>query len=82
MLIIALLRDILLPFVAGIVIAYFLNPLADRLEALRLAAHLGGDHHRRRWSPCLIVLALILLVPLLAEQCAAVRRRCRTKLSA
>ena len=31
---IALLKDILLPFVAAIVIAYFLNPLADRLEAV------------------------------------------------
>ncbi len=30
---IALLKDILLPFVAAIVIAYFLNPLADRLQA-------------------------------------------------
>jgi predicted PurR-regulated permease PerM len=27
------LKDILLPFVAGIVGAYFLNPLADRLQA-------------------------------------------------
>ena len=44
---IALLKDILLPFVAAIVIAYFLNPLADRLQARGLAAHLGGDHHRR-----------------------------------
>jgi predicted PurR-regulated permease PerM len=26
-------RDILLPFIAGIVIAYFINPLVDRLEA-------------------------------------------------
>jgi predicted PurR-regulated permease PerM len=30
---IALLRDILLPFVAAIVGAYFLNPIADRLQA-------------------------------------------------
>ena len=30
-LLVALLRGIILPFVAGIVIAYFLNPAADRL---------------------------------------------------
>ncbi len=29
----AVFRDILLPFVAGIVIAYFVNPLVDKLEA-------------------------------------------------
>src|SRR5947208_419701 len=29
---IALLRDILLPFVAAVVVAYFLNPIADRLH--------------------------------------------------
>ena len=29
---IALLKDILLPFVTAIVVAYFLNPLADRLR--------------------------------------------------
>jgi len=66
-LIIAVLRDILLPFVAAIVIAYFLNPLADRLEARGLP---------RIWAAIIIVglvavligLALVLLVPLLAEQ--------------
>jgi len=31
-----LLSDILLPFVAGMAIAYFLDPLADRLEAIKL----------------------------------------------
>ena len=66
-LLIALLKDILLPFVAAIVIAYFLNPLADRLEALGL---------KRVWVAALIIgvavalaaLALVLLGPLLAEQ--------------
>ena len=43
-----LLRDILLPFVAAIVGAYFLNPIADRLQALRREADLGRDPHRRR----------------------------------
>ena len=64
---IALLRDILLPFVAAIVVAYFLNPIADRLQAYGL---------NRTWAAILIVgvvavlvaLALILLVPVLADQ--------------
>jgi predicted PurR-regulated permease PerM len=64
---IALLKDILLPFVAGIVGAYFLNPVTDALEARGL---------RRAWAAVLIVgvvavlvtLALVLLVPVLAEQ--------------
>ena len=45
-----LLSDILLPFVAGMAIAYLLDPLTDRLEALginRLAAALA-DHRRGR----------------------------------
>jgi len=33
---IALLRDILLPFVAAVVVAYFLNPIADRLQVYGL----------------------------------------------
>ena len=64
---IATLKDILLPFVAGIVGAYFLNPLADRLQAYGL---------KRAWAAILIVgvaavllaLALVLLVPILVEQ--------------
>ena len=43
---IALLKDILLPFVTAIVVAYFLNPLADRLEALGL---------KRAWAAVVIV---------------------------
>lgn len=64
---IALLRDILLPFVAAIVIAYFLNPIADRLQTYGV---------KRPWAAILIVgvvavlvaLALILLVPVLVNQ--------------
>lgn len=64
---IAMLRDILLPFVTAMVVAYFLNPVADRLQARGL---------NRTWAAILIVgvvavlvaLALILLVPVLAEQ--------------
>ncbi|MGE0853092.1 MAG: AI-2E family transporter [Hyphomicrobiaceae bacterium] len=64
---IALLRDILLPFVAAIVIAYFLNPAADRLQTFGV---------KRPWAAVLIVgvaavilaFALVLLVPVLANQ--------------
>jgi predicted PurR-regulated permease PerM len=65
--VIALLSEILLPFVAAVVGAYFLNPLADRLQSLGL---------KRPWAAILIVgvaavlvaLALVTLVPVLAEQ--------------
>ena len=32
--VIVLLREVLLPFVAGLVLAYLLNPLASRIERL------------------------------------------------
>jgi predicted PurR-regulated permease PerM len=64
---IGLLKDILLPFVAGITIAYFLNPVVDRLASIginRIVASLfivaaGG---------VLVILALVLLVPLVIDQ--------------
>ena len=66
-LLIALLKDILLPFVTAIVIAYFLNPIADRLQARGLP---------RIWTALLIVgvvavvlgLAVVFLGPLLVDQ--------------
>lgn len=66
-LLIGLLKDILLPFVAGMVIAYFLNPLAATLERMGLS---------RTWASVLILLVaivafaalLIFVVPLLATQ--------------
>ncbi len=64
------LRDVLLPFVAGAALAYALDPVADRLERLGigrltatliiLATFLLG-----------LILALILVVPLAANQVAA-----------
>lgn len=65
----ALLGDILLPFVLGAGIAYLLDPIADRLERLGLS---------RFWATVVIALALFLflvigmlyLVPVLAEQFA------------
>jgi predicted PurR-regulated permease PerM len=63
-----LLRAILLPFVAGMAIAYFLDPACDRLEKWM----------SRTWATTLvtlvfallIVLASVLIVPLLADQLA------------
>ena len=68
-LIIALLREILLPFILGLGIAYFLDPLADRLQKAGFS---------RLWATILIVgffsvivvLALIFLVPPLLHQLA------------
>ncbi|CAA7613692.1 AI-2E family transporter [Magnetospirillum sp. SS-4] len=62
-----LLRGVLLPFVAGMAIAYFLDPQADRLERLGLS---------RVWATGLITLAffsvfgvlLFLLIPVLEQQ--------------
>jgi predicted PurR-regulated permease PerM len=51
-----LLGDVLLPFVAGVVLAYLLNPLTNRLERLRMP----------RWIAALIVItAMVLLIVLL-----------------
>ena len=40
--VIVLLREVLLPFVAGLVLAYLLNPLASRIERLGMN-RFGGD---------------------------------------
>ena len=65
--VIALLKDILLPFVAAIVLAYFLSPVVDRLQRIGVS---------RAVSALLIVglvgvviaFALVLLVPILSDQ--------------
>ncbi len=59
--------SILLPFIAGLVLAYFLDPVADALERLglpRLAAALLIVVS----SILVLVVALIILAPMLAEQ--------------
>jgi predicted PurR-regulated permease PerM len=66
-LVIGLLRPILLPFVAGIVIAYFLNPAADRLTKWGLPRWLAAVIIVAVFV-CAIAVALILLVPLLLSQ--------------
>lgn len=62
-----LFSEILLPFVAGMVLAYFLDPVADRLERLGLS---------RVWATVVIlvsflvivIMALVILIPVLASQ--------------
>ncbi|MEM8749744.1 MAG: AI-2E family transporter [Pseudomonadota bacterium] len=67
-------RSILLPFIAGMALAYMLDPVADRLQAM------GAS---RLVATCLILLvfiilfafALILLVPILSNQLAGLIER-------
>ncbi|WP_066475365.1 AI-2E family transporter [Bosea sp. WAO] len=69
-----LLRDVLLPFIAALALAYLLDPLADRLERLGM---------RRLTATIVIlcvflllfVLALVLLLPLLSQQLAGLVAR-------
>lgn len=66
-LVIAVLKGILLPFVAGIAIAYFLSPLADRLVALgfnRIVASLLIVVS----LAVIVVAALVLIVPVILAQ--------------
>jgi predicted PurR-regulated permease PerM len=66
-LVVAVLRDILLPFIAGIAIAYFLSPLVDRLVSLGLNRTLASALIVTLGA-VLIITAIVLLTPLLADQ--------------
>lgn len=63
----ALLRDVLFPFVAGFAIAYFLDPVCDRLEKAGLSRTLSTVVVTAVFF-ILFVLALALLAPLLYSQ--------------
>ena len=63
----AVLRDILLPFVAGMVLAYFLNPIADALERLGIG-RLGAAILIVALVGVLFAVALVLLAPFTANQ--------------
>ncbi len=73
-LVLYVLGDVLLPFVAGIALAYLLDPLASRLERLGLS---------RLWATILVIVAvlsafilsLMLLAPILSDQLAAFAQR-------
>ena len=45
--VVVLLREVLLPFVAGMMLAYLLDPLASRLEQLGMNRLTATLHHRR-----------------------------------
>src|SRR4051794_16922581 len=64
-----ILREVLLPFVAGIALAYMLDPVADRLERLGLG-RLGATILILALFVLTFVLALVLLIPLAAHQLA------------
>ena len=69
-LLLSLLRDILLPFVLGATIAYFLDPLADWLERLGLSRMMATV--LISLSSAIVLVAVFLgLVPLLIKQIAA-----------
>ncbi|CCV12877.1 AI-2E family transporter [Mesorhizobium sp. STM 4661] len=61
--------DILLPFVAGMVLAYFLDPVADRLQRLGLSRLMATVVILIAFI-VVLVLAFVILVPVLASQMA------------
>ena len=62
-----LLRDILLPFVAGMAVAYLLDPIADRLEAWGLSRTMATVVITVLFM-VVVVVAMLLLLPLLYQQ--------------
>ena len=62
-----LLSNILLPFIAGLALAYFLDPVADRLEHLGLP-RLAATLVILLFSLLILVVVLILIVPILGDQ--------------
>jgi len=69
-----LLGGILLPFVAGCAIAYFLNPAVDRLEAWRVPRGLAAAAVLLGFALA-IVLLLLLLLPLIELEAAQLAQR-------
>lgn len=65
-----LVREVLLPFVAGIALAYFLNPLADRLERLGVSRMVASLTMIAVVILSFVVLALLFL-PILGTQVSA-----------
>ena len=70
-------RSILLPFIAGMALAYMLDPVADKLEALG-ASRLIATIIILLVFLILFVLALILLVPVLSHQLSGLIERMPT----
>lgn len=61
------LQAILLPFVAGIVLAYALNPITDRLESLGLG-RTGASAVTVALLVVVLIVVLVILTPLLIQQ--------------
>lgn len=64
-----LFSEILLPFVAGMVLAYFLDPVADRLQRLGLSRIMATLIILFGFV-VILVIALIIIIPILATQLA------------
>ena len=64
------LRDVLLPFVAGFAVAYLLDPLADRLQRIGLS-RLAATLLILVLFVVLVIFGLVLLLPFVAHQLAA-----------
>lgn len=69
-----LLRGMLLPFLAGMVLAYFLDPVADRLEEWGLGRAVATSLILLAFI-VLFVVALLVIVPILGEQIAGFAER-------
>ena len=61
------LQNILLPFIAGFVLAYFLDPVADRLEKLGLP-RIAATSVILATAILIVVLVAVLIVPVVADQ--------------
>lgn len=61
------LKDIMLPFLAGIVLAYFLDPVADALERMKLP-RLAATLVIVSASALLLIAGLLVLVPIVSDQ--------------
>jgi predicted PurR-regulated permease PerM len=68
------LRDVLLPFIAALALAYLLDPLADRLERMGMS-RLAATIVILVVFLLIFVLALVLLAPLLGQQLAGLVAR-------
>ncbi|GBU18715.1 MULTISPECIES: AI-2E family transporter [Methylobacterium] len=64
-----LLRDVLMPFIAGFILAYLLDPLADRLERLGLG-RLAASLVILALAVAVLVVTLLILAPVAVKQIA------------
>lgn len=65
--VLTVLAPVLLPFVVGLTMAYFLNPLVDGLSALKIPRWLSATIILLL-SVCMIVALFVFLIPVLAQQ--------------